>query len=103
MALAIGRGLARVSQEQMPVPRTTPRAKAWAKLMARVGEEFPRACPGCGGDIRLIALHPSRCRSGRSSRTSANRPSHLRFHLREARPPTGENSCSRMTTGPPRR
>ena len=23
--------------------------------MARVGEEFPVACPGCGGDIRLIA------------------------------------------------
>jgi len=33
---------------------------AWAKLMARVGEEFPLECPGCGGDIRLIALHPSR-------------------------------------------
>jgi hypothetical protein len=29
---------------------------AWAKLMARVGEEFPVACPGCGGDIRLIAF-----------------------------------------------
>ena len=26
---------------------------AWAKLMARVGEEFPFACPACGGDIRL--------------------------------------------------
>ncbi len=26
---------------------------AWAKLMARVGEEFPRACPTCGGDIQL--------------------------------------------------
>jgi hypothetical protein len=25
---------------------------AWAKLMARVCEEFPFACPGCGGDIR---------------------------------------------------
>ncbi len=25
---------------------------AWAKLMARVGEEFPLACPTCGGDIR---------------------------------------------------
>ena len=24
--------------------------------MARVGEEFPVACPGCGGDIRLIAF-----------------------------------------------
>lgn len=29
---------------------------AWAKLMARVGEEFPFACPNCGGDIRLIAF-----------------------------------------------
>ena len=26
---------------------------AWAKLMARVGEELPLLCPGCGGDIRL--------------------------------------------------
>jgi hypothetical protein len=24
--------------------------------MARVGEAFPFACPGCGGDIRLIAF-----------------------------------------------
>ena len=24
--------------------------------MARVGEEFPLACPNCGGDIRLIAF-----------------------------------------------
>jgi hypothetical protein len=24
--------------------------------MARVGEEFPLACPACGGDIRLIAF-----------------------------------------------
>ena len=29
---------------------------AWAKLMARVGEEFPLECPVCGGDIRLIAF-----------------------------------------------
>jgi len=28
----------------------------WAKLMARVGEEFPLECPNCGGDIRLIAF-----------------------------------------------
>jgi hypothetical protein len=39
---------------------------AWAKLMARVGEEFPLQCPACGGDIRLIALHPSPGRSGKS-------------------------------------
>ena len=29
---------------------------AWARLMARVGEEFPLQCPGCGGDIRLITF-----------------------------------------------
>ncbi len=29
---------------------------AWAKLLARVGEEFPLQCPACGGDIRLIAF-----------------------------------------------
>jgi hypothetical protein len=39
---------------------------AWAKLMARVGEEFPLECPTCGGDIRLIALHQSRGRFGKS-------------------------------------
>jgi hypothetical protein len=73
-ALAIGRGLARVPQEQVPVPGCRARGTgtdccaagaspshdtsriAWAKLMARVGEEFPLECPGCGGDIRLIAF-----------------------------------------------
>ena len=39
---------------------------AWAKLMARVGEKFPLECPACGGDIRLISLHQSRGRFGRS-------------------------------------
>ena len=29
---------------------------AWAILMARVGKEFPLECPGCGGDIQLIAF-----------------------------------------------
>ena len=29
---------------------------AWAKLRARVGEEFPLQCPSCGGDIWLIAF-----------------------------------------------
>ena len=26
------------------------------KLLARVGEEFPLACPNCGGEIRLISF-----------------------------------------------
>ena len=29
---------------------------AWAKLRARVGEEFPLVCLSCGGDIRLISF-----------------------------------------------
>ena len=29
---------------------------AWAKLIARIAEAFPLACPACGGDIRLIAF-----------------------------------------------
>ena len=41
-------------QTKSPV-RTTRRAKALAKLMARVGEEFPFACPNCDA-IRLIAF-----------------------------------------------
>jgi hypothetical protein len=41
--------------DQKPRSHDTSRI-AWAKLMARVGEEFPLECPGCGGDIRLIAF-----------------------------------------------
>ncbi len=29
---------------------------AWAKLLARIAEEFPLGCHACGGDIRLIAF-----------------------------------------------
>jgi hypothetical protein len=65
---------------------------AWAKLMARVGEEFPLKCPNCGGDIRLIALHPSRGRSARFSPTLANRSNRRRYRPRAARPPTGASS-----------
>jgi hypothetical protein len=35
-------------QTTLPRHRATPKAK----LMARLGQEFPVACPGCGGDIR---------------------------------------------------
>jgi hypothetical protein len=40
---------------QKPRSHVTSRI-AWAKLLARVGEEFPLECPNCGGDIRLIAF-----------------------------------------------
>jgi hypothetical protein len=91
---------------------------AWAKLMARLGEEFPLECPACGGDIRLIAFRQlsecetipglrtlgnlqllrtscprSRGRSGRSSRIWANRSSLRQSLPPAARPPTGESSC----------
>ena len=94
---------------------------AWAKLMARVGEEFPLECPACGGDIRLIAFRllsecetipglrtlgnlrllrtscpRTRGRSGRSSRIWANRSSLRQSLLPVARPPTGASS-SRST------
>ena len=42
-------------ETQKPRSHDTSRI-AWAKLMARVGEEFPLECPACGGDIRLIAF-----------------------------------------------
>ena len=29
---------------------------AWAKLIARIAEDFPLTCPACGGDIRLVAF-----------------------------------------------
>jgi hypothetical protein len=29
---------------------------SWAKLLARIAEAFPLACPACGGDNRLIAF-----------------------------------------------
>jgi hypothetical protein len=38
-----------------PRSHDTPRI-AWARLMARMGEEFPLQCPNCGGDIRVIAF-----------------------------------------------
>jgi hypothetical protein len=40
---------------QKPSSHDTSRI-AWAKLLARVGEEFPLKCPNCGGDVRLIAF-----------------------------------------------
>ncbi len=46
---------------------------AWAKLMARVGEEFPLECPACGGDIRLIAFRLlSECETIPGLRTLGN-------------------------------
>ena len=96
---------------------------AWAKLMARVGEEFPLQCPACGGDIRLISFitepeetagrsrltsnrrfasgrRPGwlRPREVRSSRILASRWSRRPSHRPGARPPTGASSSRRMTT-----
>jgi hypothetical protein len=43
------------SEPRFPPTKNTSRI-ASAKLMARVAEDFPLACPACGGDIRLIAF-----------------------------------------------
>ena len=43
------------NSEEKPRSHDTLRI-AWAKLMARVGEEFSLGCPACGGDIQLIAF-----------------------------------------------
>jgi hypothetical protein len=51
---ATGRCCDATHATQKPRSHDTSRI-AWAKLMARVGEEFPLECPNCGGDIRLIA------------------------------------------------
>jgi len=48
-------GCCGANPNQKPRSHDTSRI-AWAKLMARVGEEFPLECPNCGGDIRLIAF-----------------------------------------------
>ena len=48
-------GCCDANPNQKPRSHDTSRI-AWAKLMARVGEEFPLESPNCGGDIRLIAF-----------------------------------------------
>jgi len=67
--------------------------------MARVGEEFPLECPGCGGDIRLIAFitdpgpirkiltHVLLHTEWRTARAAA------RVSRPRARRPTGVSSC----------
>ena len=89
---------------------------AWAKLMARVGEEFPLECPSVRrrhpaqrdgrqepahfepevrkrrrpGWLRPREVSPSHTSANRSSRRPSRRPG--------ARPPTGASSCRSMTT-----
>jgi len=55
--MPLQRGMAKVKGLQHVVrDQRQTRRRVGAKLMARVGEEFPLECPGCGGDIRLIAF-----------------------------------------------
>ncbi len=49
------KGCCDANPNQKPRSNDTSRI-AWAKILARVGEEFPLDCPACGGDIRLIAF-----------------------------------------------
>jgi len=48
-----GRELLRRNRRDPKAPSHDTSRIAWAKLMARVGEESPLECPSCGGDIRL--------------------------------------------------
>jgi hypothetical protein len=58
--------------DQKPRSHDTSRI-AWAKLLARVGEEFPLECPNCGGDIRLIAFITEPEETAGRSRLPSNR------------------------------
>jgi len=67
-----GGGFCDVNPNQKPRSHDTSRI-AWAKLMARVGEEFPLQCPACGGDIRLIAFITEPEETAGRSRPTSNR------------------------------
>jgi hypothetical protein len=54
LRLGEGRGEGARNDEQ-PRSHDTSRI-AWARLIAKIAEDFPLACPACGGDIRLIAF-----------------------------------------------
>ena len=53
----LGEGQSEGAPDARPGSHDTARI-AWAQLIARIAEAFPLVCPGCGGDIRLIAFIP---------------------------------------------
>jgi hypothetical protein len=55
LPLPPGAGRGEAAADAPPRSHDTSRI-AWAKLLARIAEDFPLACPACGGDIRLIAF-----------------------------------------------
>ena len=71
LPLGEGRGEGAPNHEK-PRSHDTSRI-AWAKLMARVGEEFPLECPACGGDIRLISFITEPEETAGRSRPTSNR------------------------------
>jgi hypothetical protein len=76
---------------------------AWAKLLARVGEEFPLECPNCGGDIRLIAKRAARDRhpqpvTAAASQVTTQPPGR---RTRKESAPTREKRHFRKTAGDP--
>jgi hypothetical protein len=92
-------GFCDANPNQKPRSHDTSRI-AWAKLMARGGEEFPLVCPACGGgDIRLIAFITEPGPIRKSSPTSANRSRPRQCRPPGGRPLTGPNPCKSTTTG----
>ena len=90
-------GCCDANPNQKPHSHDTSRI-AWAKLMARVGEEFPLQCPGCGGDIRLIAFitepGPIRKSSPILANRSNRRPSLPRIARSMALPQRSSGRCA---------
>ena len=72
------------------------RARARAKLMARVGEASSLQGPAWGGNIRLIAFKTEWGPLRKNLHTWTNRSTRLPFQLREACPPTGPRSAWSM-------
>jgi hypothetical protein len=62
--LPLGEGRRVADPDAQPRSHDTSRI-GWAKLLAKIAEDFPLACPACGGDIRLIAciIEPAPIRS----------------------------------------
>ncbi len=70
----------------------------WAKLLAKIAEEFPLVCPCAEVTSGSSPSSPIRHRFAKSSATLASLWSRHRCRPREDRPPSGPSSSRSMTT-----